>query len=191
MRVRVEKKGIRALGVAESFTPIPGGKSTLAGVVMRSDLIVDGFAFGQATLEEDDSTQAVIGIYKKLNRNDINVILLGGAIISLYNIIDVDSVAVETSTPVICITFEESQGLEPHLKHHFPDRWEIKLEAYRRLGERKPVTLKTGYRVFVRCSQIDKETSVQVLDKFTLQGAVPEPVRLAGMIAKAKMKADR
>ncbi len=190
MPIHVEKKGIRALGIAESFRKGIGSKSILAGVVMRSDLIIDGFVFGKATIGGNDATHSLIQMFKTLNRNDINVILLGGAVISLYNIIDVDLVGEETETPVICITFEESEGLEPHIKHHFPKSWRQKLTAYRKLGKRYELKLKTGYKIFVRNFGVTESQAKRALDKFTLQGALPEPIRLAKILARAKLDSE-
>ncbi len=190
MPIHVEKKGIRALGIAESFRKGSGSKSILAGVVMRSDLIIDGFIFGASTIGGDDATESIIQMFKTLDRNDINVILLGGAVISLYNIIDVDRLGVETETPVISITFEESEGLEPHIKHHFPKSWRRKLTAYKKLGVRKELKLKTGYKVFVRNYGLTELQARRTLDKFTLQGALPEPIRLAKLLARAKLDSE-
>ncbi len=186
----MEKRGIRALGVSESFKKDLGRKSVLAGVVIRGDMVVDGFVFGAATLEGDDATDAVLDMFRRLNRNDVNVIILSGAVISLYNIIDVDKVGEETKTPVICVTFEESEGLEPTIKRHFPQDWTRKVEAYRKLGGRETVKLKTGYPIYVRTYGLDSNQAKKTLDKFTLQGAIPEPIRLARIMAKAKLEAD-
>ena len=188
--MRLEKRGIRALGVSESFKKDLGRKSVLAGVVIRGDMVVDGFVFGAATLEGDDATDAVLDMFRRLNRNDVNVIILSGAVISLYNIIDVDKVGEETKTPVICVTFEESEGLEPTIKRHFPQDWTRKVEAYRKLGGRETVKLKTGYPIYVRTYGLDSNQAKKTLDKFTLQGAIPEPIRLARIMAKAKLEAD-
>lgn len=189
MRIKLEKRGIRALGISESFKKEAGRKSILGGVVMRSDLIVDGIIFGAATLEGDDATDTILNMLRSLNRNDINVIILSGAIISLYNIIDIDMVGEETGIPTICITFEESEGLEYSIKRHFPRKWEKKVEEYRKLGRREIIHLKTGYQIFVRTHGLDLDETKLTLDKFTLQGAVPEPVRLARLLAKAKLEA--
>ncbi|MEM2955934.1 MAG: DUF99 family protein, partial [Nitrososphaerales archaeon] len=89
MRIHVEKKGVRALGIAESFRKSQNKRSVLAGVVMRSDLIIDGFIFGSAEIGGDDATDEIVGMFQRLNRNDINVIMLGGSVISMYNIIDI------------------------------------------------------------------------------------------------------
>ncbi|MCP8311560.1 MAG: DUF99 family protein [Candidatus Methylarchaceae archaeon HK02M1] len=190
MRLHVEKKGIRALGIAESFKKDQSIKSVLAGVVIRSDMIVDGFIFGSVEIGGDDATDEIVSMFQRLKRNDINVIILGGSIISMYNIIDIDSVVVRTNTPAISVTFEESEGLEPHIKHHFPDSWEKKLSAYNKLGSRENVKLHTDYTVYVRPCGISLEICKRILDKFTIQGAVPEPIRLARLLARAKIASD-
>ena len=48
------KKGLRALGIAESFSG--RGHSILAGIVMRKDLKIDGFAFSRVTMGGMDAT---------------------------------------------------------------------------------------------------------------------------------------
>ena len=190
LRIKVEKRGIRALGIAESFRIGVLKQSCLAGVVMRADLIVDGFVFGSATLGGDDATDSVIGMFYRLARNDINVIMLRGVIISLFNIIDIDRVYAETGVPVIGLTFEESEGLEQHIKHHFPQNWQQKLQQYHKIGGRKKVKIKTGATLYIRTAGVEEKQAVQILDKFTLQGAIPEPVRLAQLLAHAKYQWD-
>jgi len=188
--IKAEKRGIRALGIAESFQLGVAERSCLAGVVMRADLVIDGFIFGSATLGGDDATDAVVGMFYRLERNDINIIMLRGVVISLFNIIDVERVYLETSVPVIGITFEESEGLEQHIKHHFPQNWEQKLQLYHKIGGRRKVVLKTGAALYIRTAGIDDEQATQVLDKFTLQGAIPEPVRVAHLLAHVKHRWD-
>jgi len=61
--IRLEKKGLRGLAVAESFRE-SDKTSTLAGVVMRRDFVIDGFVLGSTTLEGDDSTDEIISMYE-------------------------------------------------------------------------------------------------------------------------------
>ena len=181
------KKGFRALGVAESFVrSYP--KSVLAGVVMRRDLIVDGVAIATATVGGLDATEAVLEIFKVLGRRDINCLILGGAIISWYNVIDLERVYRETGVPLLNVTYEESLGIENFIKKYFGDD-EKRLELYRRLGSREPIWLKTGAKVFVRYYGIGKREAEAVLNAFTTHGGVPEPVRVANLVARAALRA--
>jgi len=183
MRAHPFKKGLRALGIAESFNRRLGRKSVLAGVVMRKDLIVDGFSFSRPELEGDDATDRVLELYERLGRKDVNVIMISGAVISLYNIIDLEKVYEETKVPLISLSYRESRGLEDAIKRHFPDRWERKLEMYNKLGKREEVILKTGKKVFIRRYGLTKKEAKAVINSFLLQGRYPEPIRVAGLLA--------
>lgn len=189
MKLRLEKKGIRALGICESFRK-NRVKSVLSGVVMRSDLVVDGFIFGSATIEGDDATAAIIDMFRRLNRNDINVTIICGAVISMYNIIDFDRVCIETQAPVVSISFKESEGLEENIMHRFKKNPNKKLDSYRKLGVRQRVKLKTGYKLYVRPYGVDIDQAKKALDKFTLQGSIPEPIKLAKLLSRAKLESD-
>ncbi|MBM3897142.1 MAG: DUF99 family protein [Thaumarchaeota archaeon] len=186
MKIHLEKKAIRALGIAECFRKSVSEKSVLAGVVIRSDLIMDGCIYGHATLEGDDATENILSMYKSLNRNDINVIMIAGSVIALYNIIDSDELHKETKVPVLNITFEESEGLGSHIKNRFPKGWKSKLKAYKKIGDRKNINLHTGYRVFVRAVGMSQKEAKRTLDKYTIQGSIPEPVRIAKLLARAR-----
>jgi uncharacterized protein len=176
-------KAIRAFGVAESFRP-DAKKSVLAGVVMRTDLVVDGFVFGAATVGGDDATSSVLRMFRKLKRADVNIILLSGCIISRYNIIDVDEVARRSKLPVVCLTYKESRGIERAIKDHF-ERPDERIEKYRKLGGRTRILLHTGHKAYVRNAEVSDEDAKAVLDAFTLQGTIPEPIRLARLLARS------
>lgn len=183
MTLHLNKPAFRALGIAESFVRLKP-HSILAGVVMRADMRVDGLAYAKATVGGDDATDAVIGLYRKLDRADINIILLEGAAISWFNIIDLQVVWSETKRPLICLTYEDSPGLDKYICEYFAHP-EEKIRRYHKLGEREVIRLKTGYVVYLRAFGASLMEAKGVLDKFTKDGRVPEPLRLAGLVARA------
>jgi len=204
MPLHLNKPGLRVLGIAESFerpgsssgnsssinpSSVKNFRSMLAGVVMRADRRVDGLAFARATVGGDDATEAVLELYRQLDRKDINALLLGGAVISWFNIIDLERVFSEVARPLICLTYEESSGLDKYLREYFPQSKE-KIESYRSLGRREKIRLKTGYELFVRVHGETIEEARILLNRFTLDGRVPEPVRLARMAARAARKVE-
>ena len=193
------KRGVRVLGVAESF--IKGAKcSVISGVVMRGDLQIDGFSFATATVGGMDATQSILRLYENLKRKDINVIMLNGCVISWFNIVDLEVIHAATAKPLIAVTYEESEGLENYLRKYFDD-WEERLAVYRRLGERQRVTLHTGHKILIRCINMTVRKARLLLNRFTLQGAVPEPLRVArilsrsilrsGLVSEATLKKER
>ncbi len=191
MSLHLNKTGLRVLGIAESFVRT-NDHSILAGVVMRADLRVDGLAYARASVGGDDATEAVLNIYRELDRKDINAILLEGAVISWFNVIDLEEVWHKTGRPLICLTYQDSSGLVKYIRDYFPGQ-EEKLQRYRNLGQRSPIRLKTGYVVYVRAFGADLEEARMLLNKFTRDGRKPEPLRLASLAARAahRQKWDR
>lgn len=183
-RIHLEKKGLRGLAVAESFHE-EGKMSSLAGVVMRRDLVIDGFVFGRATIGGDDATGAIASMYEGLGRQDISFVLVSGLIISMYNIVDIKGLWEQVRVPVIGVTYEESEGIEDAIKYHFPSSYDAKLSQYKNLGPRSKITLHTGHEIFLRVEGCEVKEAKKLLDEFTLQGAVPEPLRVAQLLAKA------
>lgn len=188
--LQLHKKGLRVLGVAESFRK-KEKKSLLAGVVMRADLQVDGFAVTRITVGGMDATEGVLRIFKKLNRRDINALFLNGCVISWFNIIDLDRVYEELKLPLVCVTYEESPGLERYIREYFQD-WQERIKAYVALGGRTRIRLHTGHEILVRHLGIPGEREVKaLLDKFTHQGSVPEPLKVARLLARALMELEQ
>jgi endonuclease V-like protein UPF0215 family len=179
------KRGLRALGIAESFSG--RASSTMAGVVMRKDLRIDGVALASLTVGGMDATDAVLSIVASLGRRDINVAMVGGSVVAWFNILDPEAISERTGLPVIVVTYEESGGLEADILHHFPGD-EVRLRAYRKLGDRVPVELGDGSRIFIRAAGISPEDAARVLRDFTRDGKVPEPVRVARLVARAAMR---
>ena len=157
---------------------------------MRADLIVDGFTFSRVEVGGMDATQKIIEMFEALDRHDINILLLNGCIIRWYNVIDLNRVADTTRVPLICVTYNDTKGLEKYFKENFPESWQQRTEVYRKNGARTPMTLHTGHTVYTRFLNISKEESSRLIDKLTSHGAVPEPLRLARLLARSLMRSS-
>jgi len=181
--LHLEKKGLRGLAIAESFKP-NSTTSVLSGIVMRRDFIIDDFVFGKTTLEGNDATDMILKMYKNLQRTDINYVLISGLIISMYNIIDIEKLFHSLKIPVIGITYNDSIGIEDTLKHHFPNSFKSKIDLYQKLGKREKITLKTSHDLFIRKEGCTLNEVTHLLDDLTLQGGIPEPIRVSQLLAK-------
>ena len=186
--LHLEKKGIRGLAIAESFSQ-DSKRSVLSGIVMSTDLIIDGFVMGHSTVGGDDATNAILTMYRKLDRPDVSFLLISGIVISLYNIIDLKRISEETRLPVIGVTYEESGGIEDAIKYHFPNSYESKLTEYSNLDSREKITLHTSHDLYIRKEGCTVLEAKQLLDKITLQGSVPEPLRISQLLANTLLKA--
>lgn len=72
------KPGRRALGVAESYRGEEGTTSTLAGAVVRADRAVEDFVFGECAIGGRDSTDAIVDMWRALDRPDVQYVFLAG-----------------------------------------------------------------------------------------------------------------
>ncbi len=176
------KKGVRVLGVSESFNK-GNARSIMAGVVMRGDLRIDGFSVCTPSIGGRDSTKELILMYNRLNRKDIRAWMLGGSVISWFNIIDIFELHEQTDTPVVCISYHPSDGIEKYLKEYFPDDWQNRLDLLQKTGDRKTIQLQTGHSLYLSVAGIGHIRARNLVDKLTIDGRVPEPVRVARTIA--------
>lgn len=179
------KPGVRAAGVAESYT---GERSTLGGAVLSADRTVDAFAFGSCTVGGTDGTDAVVDLLRDLLREDVPYVLLAGIAPAWYNVLDLHAIHDAIERPVLSVSFEASEGLEPALRREFEGAaLQARLETYHRQPERTAVTVDDG-AIYVRALGLADDEARDVVRAFTPEGERPEPVRVARLAARA---ADR
>ncbi|MFX1466225.1 MAG: DUF99 family protein [Promethearchaeota archaeon] len=190
MSLRLHKKGLRVLGFAESFFK-EASRSVLTGVVMRGDqFLIDGFGMTTLTVGGMDATEGVLRLFRQLNRTDINLLMFSGCIISWYNVIDLEEVFTTLEKiPLVCVTYEESEGLEKYFKDNFED-WENRVKIYKKNGPRDEIKLHTGHLIYTRVYGMELKDAQVILDRFVLQGAVPEPLRVARLLARALLRSE-
>ena len=185
--IHIDKKGLRILGIAESFYKEKGEKSVLAGVIMRADKnIIDGFSFTKITVGGMDATEGVLKIWKQLKRPDINAILLNGCVIAMFNIIDLEKIWKKTEKPLICVTYEESEGLEKYLEEF--ENAKKRAEIYEKNGPREKITIHTGHEIYIRAIGLTTDQATELLNKIIIQGSKAEPIRVARILAKEILK---
>lgn len=177
------KKGIRLLVFAESFNRnLDEKNSVFVGVVVRGKYQVEDVRFSKVTLYGMDATETLIELFRSIDRPDINLILVNGVIVSLYNVIDLIELFEETGKPIIAVSYRESSGLEDLLRS-LP-LGEERLRVYRRNGERHKVILKNGFPLYIRTLGVSTKTALILLNQLTEYGKIPEPIKVAKSIAR-------
>ena len=178
--LHLEKPGLHGLAISESFSQ-DSKKSVLSGIVMSTDLVIDGFVFDHSTVGGDDATDVILSMYERLGRPDVSFLLISGLVISLYNIVNVKRISEKIGLPVIGVTYA--------IRHHFPESYESKLAEYSDIGSREKITLHTSHDLYIRNEGCTVLEAKQLLDKITLHGSFPEPLRIAQMLASTLLKA--
>jgi endonuclease V-like protein UPF0215 family len=176
------KAGVRALGVAESYRT---QTSTLAGAVVRVDRVVDDFVFGSCTVGGTDATDTVSTLFDRLDRPDIQYVLVAGIAPAWFNVLDLHTLADATDRPSISVSFEASDGLADSIREAFDGRGASRrLATYHAQPDRRQVTVGDD-TVFVRSVGIPVEEAADVVRAFTPEGRRPEPLRIARLAARA------
>ena len=177
------KPGSRALGIAASDA---ADRSQLCGAVVRADRVVDDLVFATCTTGGSDATAACCRLWDRLDRPDVQWLLIAGVAPAWFNLIDLGALAAHADRPVIAVAFEDSDGLEAPLREQF-DGAELdrRLDVYRRLPPRTRVSVDDD-TVFVRAVGLDTDAAADVVTAFTPEGSGrPEPLRVARLAARA------
>lgn len=198
-RPLLDKAGARGLFVAESFEGGGGGRasasargaSALAGVVMRRDLVIDGFVLGSATIGGCDAAEGIASMHARLGRGDVGLVAVSGAVVSSYNVVDLERLRGLAGVPAAAVSYAESAdggaalaGRLAALDSSGGGRG-ARAGTFSRLGPRVRVRLHTSHDLFVRCAGCDPGQVGRLLDSMTVQGSVPEPFRIARLLARA------
>lgn len=178
------KSGIRVLGIAESFER-SDERSTVAGVVMRGDMRIDGYGFCRPIVGGMDATEQLMSMYEALDREDIRAWMLGGSVISWFNVVNLQQLYQRTRIPVACVSYHSSDGIEKYLKEYFPTDWSDRARLLGQTGDRAEIGLSTGHSVFLSVVGMTINRGRKLVDMFTLDGGVPEPIRAARILASS------
>ncbi|MFB6091961.1 MAG: DUF99 family protein [Haloquadratum sp.] len=183
------KPGTRALGVAES-TDEASGRCIFSGAVVRADRVTDGFAFATATVGGLDATDAVCALVERLGRDDVQYVLVAGVAPAWFNLLDLPRIAEAIDRPVLSVSFEDSEGLEPALREQFEGgALSERLAVYERLPPRRRLQV-NGETVFVRSVGAGNDETGRVVRAYTPTGGRPEPLRVARLAARGARQWD-
>ena len=78
---------------------------------------------------------------------------------------------------------------EINFKEHFED-WEHRIAIYKKNGPRNELELHTGHQIYIRVYGMEIKEAQVILDRFVIQGAVPEPLKVARLLARALLKSE-
>ncbi len=178
-------KDIRILGVDDShFTPHTKGRVMLIGVVMRSSNYIDGFLKREIDIDGIDATDEIIHMLVGKYERDIRVVMTQGITFGGFNVIDVERIHRETGKAVLVISrkMPNLESMDKALKMHFPD-WKERVELIRKVEIEK---VRNGeWDIYVQRVGLDRKEAEEIIKKFTVRGAIPEPVRVAHLVASA------
>jgi uncharacterized protein len=184
-RLRAIKPEIRVLGVDDgkfafrSKTAVP-----VVGVVFRGGYWFEGFMSSQITVDGFDATKNIGNmVVGSSHFKQLRVILLNGLTFGGLNIVDIKALSELTGLPVIAVS-ERKPDLEKirlalEKLPCFEERWKAVLNA----GDIFPSLTRGKKQVFAEVAGLSKDLSLEILKLTSTRSKLPEPLRVAHLIA--------
>jgi endonuclease V-like protein UPF0215 family len=153
----------------------------IVGVVMEGGDLVEGVAISRFPSDGPEVTAFLADWVGQLRfRPALHAIVLGGITIAGLGVIDLEDLAQRTRVPVIAVNRRDPRDhkLEIALRA-------AGLEDRLALVERTPPAVRSGGRVYLSCAGTTPERASSLLEGATRKSYLPEPLRLAHLIARA------
>ncbi|GBE17629.1 hypothetical protein BMS3Abin16_00213 [archaeon BMS3Abin16] len=188
---RAVKSEVRILGVDDApFTKFKDEKTSLIGVVYRGASYLEGVLSREIFVDGDDSTEQIIRMAcETRHRGHLRLIMLSGITFGGLNIADIKSINEATGLPVIIVTrrIPDIEAMKKAISHvQKPDEKIARLQSAGRLR-----TLEIeGKQIIYQKTGLAKSDAEKIIRLSIVRGLVPEPLRVAHIIASGITTGD-
>jgi hypothetical protein len=177
------KRQVRILGIDDAPFSFTDQYSAVIGVVMRGGEYLEGVLRSQVVIDGMEATSVCIQmIQHSRHRTQLKAVMLDGASLGGFNIVDIDELSAITNIPVMTITRDkpDQKKIQHALKKNFKD-WE---ERWSRLQKGHLHMIPTHHNpLYMKCSGLSLEEAKEIINISTIRGVIPEPIRVAHLIA--------
>lgn len=180
------KPEIRVLGVDDGkFIPHSKSEVLVVGVVFRGGYWLDGVMSTLVAVDGFDATENICKmITSSPHYRQLRVIMLNGITLGGFNVVDIKVLNDQTGLPVIAVTSKRPNLEEVHSALKNLPRSEERWAAVMNAGELFVVTMRDGRRkIYVEITGISKSVAEQVLRLTSTRSKIPEPLRVAHLVA--------
>lgn len=186
------KEQIRVCGIDDA--PFEFGnrsaKADVIGVIVRAPSYLEGILRFEVSVDGDDATSSIEKAISDSRFSDqIKAVMIDGVSLAGFNIVDIQKLSDGLGIPVITVTRDrpDMQSIRAALSKYFDD-WE------RRLGtiSKSPLIEMTtdNNPIFVGYAGIAESKVLELVRATTVRGAIPEPIRMAHIIASGIVKGE-
>jgi endonuclease V-like protein UPF0215 family len=184
------KQGGRILGIDDSPFGFDDARVAFVGALVRPPCYLEAVMRGECDVDGTDSTDSIVSmVHRSRYREQIRVLMIDGIALGGFNVVDIRELARAVEVPVITVTRDrpDMTAIEAALRKHHPDH-EVKLRV---IASAPPSVIALPDAVswisWSGCSQAEAEAMVR---SSVMRGGVPEPVRMAHLIATALRRGE-
>jgi endonuclease V-like protein UPF0215 family len=184
------KQQIRLLGVDDSPFKFQDRKATVVGALVRLPNYLEGVMTSKVTVDGSDASDVLIEMVSSSRyRDQIKAVVLDGIALAGFNVLDLERIHKTLGTPVLTVTRDKPDldKMRLALSKHFSD-WEDRYSLITRLELRQ---VRTEHKsLWASGLGLDWPAFEELVRLSIVRGAVPEPVRMAHLIASAIVKGE-
>jgi hypothetical protein len=174
------KDEIRVLGIDDGyFSKYRDKKVLVVGAVLRGSKDLEGILSCYIAKDGNDSTKKLTELVNRSkHKSQLRYIITNGTTLGGFNILDINELYKKTSVPVLAVLRKRPrpERVERALDH-FPDK-KKRLGMIRKAGE-----IHSYKKLYFQNAGLTESEAEELIDKTVKIGNLPEPVRIAHLIA--------
>lgn len=162
----------------------------LVGVITRGGGVVDGVLTKEIVVDGLNGTHLLSNaINESKHREELRLVVLAGITLAGFNVVDISKLSEKTNLPVLSVTrgrvnLESFKSALENLPN-FQQRW----KAVSNAGEISEYELH-GHRIYYQTANLSVSEAERALEVTATHSVLPEPIRLAGMIATSLVRGE-
>jgi hypothetical protein len=184
------KQQIRVLGIDDSPFKFGAGNALVVGVLVRLPSYLESVMKTEVVVDGTDSTEKIIEMVSKSRyREQIKAILIDGIALAGFNLIDIEEAHAELEIPVLTITRDrpDLEKMKSALMKHFDD-WK---QRYALIARHELKEIATEHKpLYASGVGLEWSEFEEIVRLSTVRGVVPEPLRMAHLIASAMTRGE-
>jgi endonuclease V-like protein UPF0215 family len=184
------KQQIRLLGIDDSPFTFNDKYCVVIGVVMRGGDYLECVLRNQVKIDGNDATFVCKDMIENTrHKKQLKAVLLDGIALGGFNVVNINELYNDTNLPILTITRDKPdfEKIKLALKKNFIDwkeRWNI-------MSKGALYEVKTIHNpIYVKCAGITIDQAKEIIKLSTIRGAVPEPIRVAHLIASGIIRGE-
>ena len=184
------KQQIRLLGIDDSPFTFNDKYCVVIGVVMRGGDYLECVLRNQVKIDGNDATFVCKDMIENTrHKKQLKAVLLDGIALGGFNVVDINELYNDTNLPILTITRDKPdfEKIKLALKKNFGDwkeRWNI-------MSKGELYEVKTSHNpIYVKCVGMNIKEAKEIIKLSTIRGVVPEPIRVAHLIASGIIRGE-
>lgn len=180
------KAQVRILGIDDGPFSFEDERVEIVGVVVRLPSYVEGVLLSDVAVDGTDATDRVVAMLQESRfREGLALVMIDGVAFGGFNVVDIREVHARAGVPTVTVTRKEPdlEAMEKAVRSRFPDGAD-RMDVIRR-GPLERV--ETAHKpLYVLAAGMELEAVRALIQGSTVRGALPEPLRIAHLIATAR-----